>query len=107
MTQINESLLSLVQLSPDSLNQEDSSSVSVHDRNFNNFVSNAFNKVSDTDLQLKSMINALSNSPENTSDPEKLQLLQNYLGDYTNYVSLVSTVARKTVNTIETLEKAQ
>ncbi|MFT8211956.1 MAG: type III secretion system inner rod subunit SctI [Symbiopectobacterium sp.] len=33
--------------------------------------------------------------------------LQSYLGEYSNYVSLISTLARKGVATIETLEKAQ
>lgn len=107
MSQFNEALSALTRLSPDSINPEDNVSVSVHDQNFNNLVSSAFNKISETDAQFKNVINTLSQSPHFTSDPQKLQMLQNYLGDYSNYVSLVSTLARKTVSTIETLEKSQ
>lgn len=107
MSQFNEVLSSLTRLSPHSINPEDSLSVSVHDQNFNNLVSNTFSKVSETDMQFKNVINTLSQSPHYTSNPEQLQLLQNYLGEYSNYVSLVGSLARKVVNTIETLEKSQ
>jgi type III secretion system protein len=107
MSQINDAMLSLTQLSSDTGNPEDSSSVSVHDQNFNNIVTNAFTKFSETDSEYKSKINILSMSAKYTDDPEALVHLQNYLGEYSNYISLVSTLARKTVSTIETLEKAQ
>ena len=106
MNKFNEALLTLTKLSPNSINPEDCLSVSVHDQNFNNLVSSTFYKVSETDMQFKNVINTLSQSPYYTSNPEKLQLLQNYLGEYSNYVSLVSTLAHKVVNTIETLDKS-
>jgi len=107
MSQFNDALSALTRISPDTLNPDDSLSVSVHDTNFNNLVSSTFTKVSETDAQFKHVINTLSQSPHYTSDPEKLQMLQNYIGEYSNYVSLVSTLARKAVSTIETLEKSQ
>lgn len=107
MSQFNEALSALTRLTPRSTNPEENISVTVHDQNFNNLVSSTFNKISDTDVQFKNVINTLSQSPHFTSDPQKLQMLQNYLGEYTNYVSLVSTLARKAVSTIETLEKSQ
>lgn len=107
MSQFNETLSALTKLTPNSINPEDNLSVSVHDNNFNNLVSSTFIKVSETDAKFKNVINTLSQSPHYTSNPEKLQLLQNYLGEYSNYVSLVTTLARKVVSTIETLEKSQ
>lgn len=107
MSQFNEALSALTKLSPSTINPEDNLSISVHDRNFNNFVSSTFTKVNETDVQFKNMINSLSQSPHYTSNPEKLQMLQNYIGEYSNYISLVSTLARKAVSTIETLEKSQ
>ncbi|WP_224558175.1 type III secretion system inner rod subunit SctI [Pectobacterium versatile] len=107
MSHPNEALLSLTQLTPDISIPEDNLSVRVHDQNFNNMVSSTFNKISETDMQFKNVINILSQSPEYTSDPQKLLMLQSYIGEYSNYVSLVSTLARKGVSTIETLEKSQ
>lgn len=107
MSQFNEALSALTRLSPDSISPKDNLSISVHDQNFNNLVSSTFTKVSETDAQFKNVINTLSQSPHFTSDPEKLQMLQNYIGEYSNYVSLVSTIARKAVSTIETLQKSQ
>lgn len=107
MSQTTDSLLALPRLPTDSSHPEDNLSISVHDQNFNNLVSSAFNKVSDTEVEYKDVINALSQSPELTSDPQKLLMLQNYIGEYTNYTSLVSTLVRKGVSTIETLEKSQ
>jgi len=78
-----------------------------HDMNFNDLVSNAYQQVSEHESQLKERIDLISSSPQLTSNPESLLKLQNYIGDLTNYISLVSTVARKTVTTIETLEKSQ
>lgn len=107
MSQFNEVLSALTTLSPSSNIPENNASVSVHDRHFNNIVSSTFTKVSETEAQFKNVINTLSQSPHYTSNPEKLQMLQNYIGEYSNYVSLVSTLARKAVSTIETLEKSQ
>ncbi|HBA9513508.1 TPA: type III secretion system protein [Escherichia coli] len=84
---------------------EDNLSVNTYDRNFNNYVSSTFEKLSKTDLEYKNVINAL-NSPQSTSNPERLFLLQTYLGEYSNYVSLLSTLVRKGVSAIETLEKS-
>ncbi|RJL48611.1 type III secretion system inner rod subunit SctI [Pectobacterium carotovorum] len=107
MSQSIEALSSLTRLTPYTSAPEDNSSIRVHDQNFNNLVSSTFNKISETDVQFKNAINALSQSPEYTSDPQKLLVLQSYIGEYSNYVSLVSTLARKGVSTIETLEKSQ
>ncbi|XTZ39291.1 type III secretion system inner rod subunit SctI [Salmonella enterica] len=107
MSQPLEALTALTDLTPYTPIAEDQLSVTVHDQNFNNLVSSAFNKISETHVQYKDMINALSQSPRFTSDPKALAILQSYIGEYTNYVSLVSTLARKGVSTIETLEKSQ
>ncbi|CAK8744321.1 hypothetical protein SODG_007413 [Sodalis praecaptivus] len=58
-------------------------------------VSSTFKQLSEQDLDFKQMINALSSSPETTSNPEKLSQLQSLIGEYSNYVSLVSTLAKK------------
>ncbi|CCP02137.1 Protein PrgJ [Erwinia amylovora Ea644] len=102
-----EALSTFTKLSPDDSGPDVNSSLTVQDQTFNNLVSNTFNKISETDLEFKNMINTLSQSPEFTSDPQKLLMLQNYIGEYSNYVSLVSTLARKGVGTIETLVKSQ
>lgn len=107
MTQINGSVSALSPISPYGTSPDESVSVSVYDQNFNNLVSSTFNKVSETDDEFKNVINTLSSSAHFNSDPQKLVMLQNYIGEYTNYVSLVSTLARKAVSTIETLEKSQ
>lgn len=107
MSQTIEALSALTRLTPHSINPEDNTSTTVHDQNFNNLVSSTFNKISETDTQFKNVINTLSQSPHFTSDPQKLLMLQSYIGEYSNYVSLVSTLARKGVSTIETLEKSQ
>ncbi len=52
-------------------------------------------------------IDAIMNDPAGLSNPAVLADLQNRLGDYTIYVSLVSTIARKATTTVETLIKAQ
>jgi len=46
-------------------------------------------------------------SPDAASNPDSLLEWQNDLGEYNNYISLVSALTRKTVSTIETLEKSQ
>lgn len=107
MSQPIEALLALTRLSPHGNNPENNTSVTVHNQYFNNLVASTFNKISDTDMQFKDVINTLSHSPQFTSDPKKLLMLQNYIGEYSNYVSLVSTLARKGVGTIETLGKSQ
>lgn len=100
-----DALSSLTKLTPTT--PPDADSISVHEADFNSLVSNAFTKISETSTQYKDVINSLSNSASATSDPKSLLMLQGYLGEYSNYISLVSTLARKGVATIETLEKSQ
>ncbi|MEW5290501.1 MULTISPECIES: type III secretion system inner rod subunit SctI [Erwinia] len=107
MSNYNEIVSSLTKINSNNSAVEESLSASVHDHNFNNLVSSTFNKISETNAQFKDAINALSETPKFTSDPEKLAILQNYVGEYTNHISLVSALARKAVSTIETLEKSQ
>jgi len=107
MSQSIEALSYLTKLTPYTSIDTDISSVSVHDGNFNNLVSSAFNKISETNTQYKDVINSLSHSENFSSDPKTLLRLQSYIGEYSNYVSLVSTLARKGVATVETLEKSQ
>lgn len=107
MSQSIEALSSLTKLTSYSSVDTDTNYVAVHDSNFNNLVSSAFNQISDTHTQYKDMINFLSHSDNFTSNPQALLVLQSYIGEYSNYVSLVSTLARKGVATIETLEKSQ
>lgn len=107
MSKFIEALNTFTKLTPYIPLPEDNVSISVQDQNFDNLVSSAFNKISKTDIQYKDAINALSQSPEFTSDPQKLLMLQSYIGEYSNYVSLISTLARKGVSAIETLEKSQ
>lgn len=104
---MSQPIEALTRLSPHGITPEDNTSVTVHDQYFNNLVASTFNKISDTDMQFKNVINTLSQSPQFTSDPQKLLMLQSYIGEYSNYVSLVSTLARKGVSTIETLGKSQ
>ncbi|EDR9399009.1 type III secretion system protein [Salmonella enterica subsp. enterica] len=103
MIYANSMLTNLTRLSLE--NHDDNLSVNVYDRNFHSFVAATFDKLSTDDLDYKKMINSL-NMPESTSNPENLFKLQAFLGEYSNYVSLVSTLARKGVSTIETLEKS-
>ncbi|EKC7685917.1 type III secretion system inner rod subunit SctI [Salmonella enterica] len=98
-------LAELTGLSLESTKNNLSVDIDSYEGNFNNFVSEAFNKLSKADLEYKENINIL-NSPLMTSNPKFLFQLQKYLGEYSNYVSLVSTLARKGVSTIETLEKS-
>ncbi|EXU76570.1 type III secretion system inner rod subunit SctI [Erwinia mallotivora] len=107
MSNYNEIVSSLTKITPYDSAVEDSLSASVQDHNFNNLVTSTFNKISETNAQYKDVINALSETPNFTSDPEKLAILQNYVGEYTNHISLVSALVRKSVSTIETLEKSQ
>lgn len=106
MTQSIEAISLLTKLTPYT-SATDHDSLSVHDGKFNNLVSSAFNKISETTSQYKDMINSLSQAEGFSSDPKSLLMLQSYIGEYSNYVSLVSTLARKGVATIETLEKSQ
>lgn len=107
MNQSIEALSSLTKLTSYTPLDSDNSSVSVHDNNFNNLVSSAFNKISETNTQYKDIINSLTHSENFSSDPQTLLRLQSYIGEYSNYVSLISTLAKKGVTTIETLEKSQ
>ncbi|MBS0846913.1 type III secretion system inner rod subunit SctI [Citrobacter sp. JGM124] len=107
MNQGIQALSSLTQLTPYASHIDSETSVAIHDVNFNNLVSNAFNKISETTTQYKDIINSLSHSEHFSSDPKTLLMLQSYIGEYSNYVSLVSALARKGVATIETLEKSQ
>ncbi|CCG86220.1 type III secretion system inner rod subunit SctI [Erwinia piriflorinigrans] len=107
MSQAIEALPKLIKLSSDNTVPDDTFSVTLQDQNFNNLVSSKFNEISETNLEFKNVINTLHQSPEFTSDPNKLLMLQYYIGEYTNYVSLISTLARKGVSTIETLVKSQ
>ncbi|MCZ4057954.1 type III secretion system inner rod subunit SctI [Pantoea sp. LMR881] len=102
-----DSIQALIKNFSGDLDVKNDPSITVSDKSFDAIVSNAFNKVSDTHSDYKRVVNALSQSPEFTSNPEMLQHLQNYLGEYSNYVSLVSALSRKVVSTIETLEKSQ
>lgn len=70
-------------------------------------VANSFRQMSGTEDQFKNMINTLSQSPEFTSNPESLLRLQSYVSEYSNYIALISSLARKSVTTVETLVKAQ
>lgn len=106
MSQFPDVLSSFTKLSSASQAAADSFSAEVHDQNFNNLVVNTFKNISESNAQYKDMINMLSQSPHFTSDPQKLLMLQDYLGEYTNHTSLVSTLARKGVSTIETLVKS-
>ena len=107
MNQGIQALTSLTQLTPHSYPVDNDVSIAVHDGSINNLVSTAFNKISETNTQYKDIINALSHSAQFSSDPKALVMLQSYIGEYSNYVSLVSTLARKGIATIETLEKSQ
>lgn len=107
MNQSHQAISALTQLSPQDSEGGDNSATQIFGHDFNAFVANAFQQFSETDVQYKQVINALSNSPEFTSNPGTLLQLQLYLGEYSNYVSLVSTLARRGVSTVETLEKSQ
>lgn len=107
MELINKTLVELTQLTPEEHDWQETGSTRVHDQAFSMLVSTTFKQMGETDEQFKQVINALSNSPAFYSNPEALLQLQNYLGEYSNYVSLISTLARKGISTIETLEKAQ
>ncbi|MBN3264698.1 type III secretion system inner rod subunit SctI [Pectobacterium brasiliense] len=103
---MNEPVKQLIEATYKELSTDNSSSF-IHDQNFNNLVSSTFEKTSKKDIELQNIINILSQSPEYTSNPQTLSTLQFFIAEYSNYVSLVSTLARKGVSTIETLVKAQ
>ncbi|MFB5172767.1 type III secretion system inner rod subunit SctI [Erwinia amylovora] len=100
-------LSSLIRLAPDTLNNEAENTIISHNQTFNDLVSSTFKDFSEKNIHYKSMINTLSESPQLTGNPEYLARLQNYVGEYTNYISLVTTLARKGISAIETLEKSQ
>lgn len=87
--------------------QEDLSSVDTSDKNFKKLVLDYFTEVNSTDSGFNNEIGRLIQIPGSANDPETLLSWQNYLGDYNNYISLVSTLSRKAVSSIETLEKSQ
>lgn len=107
MTQAINALSQLTKLSSEEISSDITQNTSVYDQQITNTVSSAFGKISDMDSSYKSMINTLSQSPQFTSDPAKLLKLQEFLGEYNNYVSLVSTLGRKATGIVETLEKTQ
>ncbi|MCW0309597.1 type III secretion system inner rod subunit SctI [Pantoea ananatis] len=106
MNKFNDAIFSFTHLSVNSEESESDLSASIHDQNFSNLVANAYNKISESNTHYKDMINMLSQSPQFTSDPQKLLMLQDYLGEYTNHTSLISTLSRKGVSVIETLAKS-
>lgn len=73
---------------------------------FNHFVADAYRQINANDINYKNMINAFSTSPTLASDPVKLIQCQKLMGEYNIYVNLISTIAKKGVGTIETLEKS-
>lgn len=107
MLKVHETLLGLTRLMPEESVSDTNVSLSVHNQKFNNLVSDSFKELSQTDKQFKDVINAISQSPQLSSNPQYLLKLQNALGEYSNYVTLVGTLSRKVVDTISTLEKAQ
>ncbi|CCP03017.1 Type III secretion system protein PrgJ [Erwinia amylovora Ea644] len=100
-------LSSLIRLAPDTLKNEADNTIISHNQTFNDLVSSTFKDLSENNIHYKSMINTLSESSQLTANPEYLAKLQNYVGEYTNYISLVTTLARKGISAIETLEKSQ
>lgn len=100
-------LTQLTKLTSSDLQSDSASSTNVNNQSITSTVSNAFTKMSDMDCSYKNTINMLSQSPRFTSDPAMLLKLQEYLGEYNNYVSLVSTLGRKATGIVETLEKSQ
>lgn len=102
-----EFLSTLTQTTPDTLNDKDHTSIFSGNASFNDFVSSAFENVSERTTNLKNVISTISESSQLTGNPENLLILQKYINEYTNYVSLISTISRKGIGTIETLEKAQ
>lgn len=107
MNHISDNLVTLTRLIPSANEETNTTSLNGSAQDFDKFVANAFVQASDKAMQYKSSIYEISQNPNLTSDPEALYRLQVYLGEYTNYVNLVSTLARKSVSTVETLVKAQ
>ncbi len=70
-------------------------------------VRNAYSDATVKTEQEKIAIDTIMSNASALSNPAVLADLQNRLGDYTIYVSLVSTLARKATTTVETLIKAQ
>ncbi|ADP12402.1 Type III secretion apparatus protein [Erwinia sp. Ejp617] len=101
-----EILSSLTRLAPDTLNNGVETTVISHDQSFNDLVFSSFKDFSENNIHHKSMINKLTESSQLTGNPEYLLKLQNYIGEYTNYISLVTSIARKGISAIETLEKS-
>ncbi len=70
-------------------------------------VRDAYSAASVKTEQDKIAIDKIMSDPGALSNPAILADLQNRLGDYTIYVSFISTLAKKATTTIETLIKAQ
>ncbi|WP_048697130.1 type III secretion system inner rod subunit SctI [Erwinia piriflorinigrans] len=102
-----EFLSAQTQTAPDTLNDKDRTSVFSGNGSFNDLVFSAFENVSERTINLKNAISTISESSQLTGNPENLLILQKYIIEYTNYLSLISTISRKGIATIETLEKAQ
>lgn len=107
MSYAPEALSALTQLTPDISSNDDHSLMKSQDQTFQDLISTTFKNFTDNNVQYKSLINTLSQSPQFTSDPQHLLMLQSYIGEYTNYISLVTSLTRKGISTIETLEKSQ
>jgi len=73
---------------------------------YNNLVSSLFKKLSTQDINYKNEINVLS-SEKFSSNPEAITKLSSLTGEYGNYVSLISSLAKKSTDTIKTLESGQ
>lgn len=73
---------------------------------YNNLVSSLFDKLSTQDMDYKGAINILS-SEKFSSNPEAINKLSSMTGEYGNFVSLLSSLAKKSTDTIKTLENGQ
>lgn len=89
------------------LNDNDHTSVFSHSASFRDFVANTFESSSNNKISFNNFISKFNQPHQTTDNPENLLILQSYINEYSNYVSMVSSVVRKGIGTIETLEKAQ
>ncbi|WP_042958944.1 type III secretion system inner rod subunit SctI [Erwinia tasmaniensis] len=97
----------LTQSLPNTLKDNDHTSVFSHNASFSDFVSNTFENSSEHRISFDNVLNKFNQPHESTDNPENLLMLQAYINEYSNYVSMISSVVRKGIGTIETLEKAQ
>lgn len=84
---------------------DDNTSLRENDDNFRNLVS-SLSQVIDKSTSYTNSIDSYRNPATADYSPAGLLNLQNLTADYNNLVMGVSTVARKLVTTIETLEKS-